>query len=139
MKIVFTSSQDPTAPNVLEFVEVEDNAGNSINAGEWTTSGGRHTLTISNDAHIAALASFPLELRERNTLEHLLATQETPRAWYRLTPDEAQLIDRHRQTDSREKRFFDNLKNKRLVLTKEDMSWLRYVYVPGYEELKNNG
>lgn len=100
MKIVFTTAEvrDMPQPDMYLFVEVEDDQGKGINVGEW----GKHkdgvydTLTISTDAHIAALAASLLELEQRNALENLLSAQQTPRSWQRLTPDELGVLSEYR-------------------------------------------
>lgn len=99
MKIIFRKiiEASPSAPEPLSlaFVEVEDDQGNGINAVEWLEN--HCVLHISNQAHIDALRSFPLELDERNQLEQLLATQSTPRLWQRLTPDEQHVLETYRK------------------------------------------
>lgn len=101
MKIVFQSEGERPTTSVdgMVFVEVEDNAGNSINAGTWGShpdDDGLHTLTISADAHIAALAESLLEIDQRQRLEGLLANQQTPRQWQRLTPGELHVLEMYR-------------------------------------------
>lgn len=97
MKIIVTAIQASTGSDVLEFVEVEDNKGNSINVGEWTKDGPWQQLRISTDALITALGDELLELEHRNALEQLLASQTTPKAWQRLTPEEVVVLDAYRR------------------------------------------
>lgn len=99
MKIVFQPAPYTTAesPESLVFVEVEDDQGKSINAGTWSTRDEYSVLTIDVEAHINSLKGFPLELDHRNELEQLLASQASPRAWQRLTPEEVVVLDAYRR------------------------------------------
>lgn len=102
MRIVFERIPAATGPDVLNFVEVEDHTGVSIDAGDWADAPINDKLTyrvliISPEAHITALASSLLDLEHRNALERLLSQQETPRAWQRLTPDEVEALNTYRK------------------------------------------
>ena len=47
IRIIFKSQDDPSGgPQQQVFVEIEDENGNSINAGEWTADGEYEALDI---------------------------------------------------------------------------------------------